>query len=134
MEEQHTIPPLFVRRKRNRLILLLIWAAVSGFLDGAVSVDWETAILLLDAIVFAILVIQWTYFDAAELGFRLSRYFIPLMVICPGPILVMPVYFIKSRGWRRGLAACGLALAFMLLQFGISFAVLFLATQLVWSN
>jgi hypothetical protein len=43
------------------------------------------------------------------------------MVICPGPLVMIPLYFIKSRGWKEGLPACGFALAFLIVQCGIYF-------------
>ena len=107
---------------------------VSGSLYGALSIDWEKPLLFLDLIVFVIVIIQWTYLDAAERGFQLWRYYVPLMVICPGPAFVMPVYFIKSRGWSRGLAACGLALVFVLVQCGIDYVSSYIAIQLVWGG
>jgi hypothetical protein len=124
----------YARRKRNCLILLLVWAVVSGFVFGAVPVDWESPVILLDAIVFMIIVIQWTFLDAAEHGFKLWRYFVPLLVICPGPLVMMPVYFIRSRGWISGLLACALAVAFCLLKLGVDFASCYLAIELFWGN
>lgn len=124
----------YARRKRNCLILLLVWAVVSGFVFGAVPVDWENPLVILDAIVFVIVIIKWTFLDAAEHGFGLWRYFVPLMVICPGPLIVMPVYFIRSRGWAAGLIACGLAVTFCLLQFGVDLASSYVAIELFWGD
>lgn len=124
----------FRRRKRGWLMFLSVCAIGFGILSGALRDDWEKPLLFLDAIVFVIAIVQWAYLDAAELGFHLWRYFVPLMIICPGPFLVMPVYFVKSRGWIRGLAACGLAVAFLLLQFGLDFASSYLAGELIWGD
>ena len=88
-------------RKRNRLIFLLVWAAVAGFVWGAAPTEWDMPLRVLDTIVFLIVIIQWTYIDAGEHEFPLWRYFVPMMVICPGPVVIIPVYFIKSRGWGK---------------------------------
>jgi hypothetical protein len=50
------------------------------------------------------------------------------------PVIVMPLYFIQSRGWATGLSACGLALAFVVVQFGIDFASSYLAIELFWGG
>lgn len=131
-EEITTPIPSLGRRKRNCLIFLLLWAIVAGFVFGAVSVEWETPILILDMIVFLGVIVKWTYLDAEERDFTLWRYFVPLTVICPGPIFMMPVYFIRSRGWGRGLIACVLAFVYAVLQFGLDYASTSLALKVVW--
>ncbi len=113
--------PSYARSKRNCLVFLLAWAIVWGFVGGAASVNWGTAIVFLDAVMFLIAIVRWTYLDAAEHDFQLWRHFVTLLVICPGPVVIMPVYFIRSRGWRAGLIACGLALAFWVLQIALHF-------------
>ena len=85
-------------------------------------------------IVFLIAIIRWTYYDAAERDFELWRYFFALMVVFPGPLIMMPLYFILSRGWAAGLIMCGYAVAFVLLQYGIDFASTSLAFQLFWAD
>lgn len=76
--------------------------------------------------------IRWTRWDAAERDFTLWRYFVPLLVICPGPIIVMPVYFVQSRGWSRGLLATFLGLAFLVLQAGLDLFATNVAIELFW--
>ena len=126
-------PPL-AQRKRKCLIFLLVWALISGSIFGIVDAEWETPLLFLDMIVFLIAIIKWTYHDAEQHDFSLWRYFVPLMVLCPGPLLVMPVYFVRSRGWAGGMIATLLSFAFVALQFAIDLAATYVASELYWNS
>jgi hypothetical protein len=53
-----------------------------------------------------------------------------MLVICPGPYIIMPVYFIKSRGWRKGLAAIGLALGYTVLLVVMSAGAFYVSSQM----
>ena len=124
----------YQRKKRNCLLFLLAWGVAAGFASGAVSVDLEPIVMLADLIVFLIAVIKWTGWDAAQRGFTLWRYFVPMIVICPGPLILMPAYFIQSRGWMRGTVASLLGLAFLLLQLGIDSIATEFAIDLFWDE
>lgn len=122
----------FARRKRKYLIFLIVWSMVAGLVFGAAPVEWEPILILLDAIVFLIAIIQWTFVDAAQHKFRLWRHFVLLMVICPGPLVMMPYYFFSTRGGVGGLKASALAFGFLMLLYAIDFASSFVAAALVW--
>ena len=49
----------YARQKRNCLIFLIVWGMATGFLYVAAP-EWEVVLNLIDAIIFAIAVIQWT--------------------------------------------------------------------------
>ena len=134
--EEHvaSVTPPHARIKRNCLIFLLVWAVVSGSIYGIVQVEWEKPLLLLDIIVFALAIIKWTRHDAEQHDFPLWRYFIPLIVICPGPLFVMPVYFVRSRGWWAGMIAILLSATFVVLQIAIDYAATYVAFELYWGS
>ena len=109
-------------------------AVFSGGIYGIVGVAWEKPLLLLDLIVFALATITWTQHDAQQHGFTLWRFFVPLMVIFPGPLFVMPVYFVQSRGWASGLMAILLSVVFVAIQYAIGTAATYFAWTLYWSG
>jgi hypothetical protein len=127
-----TIP--YSRKKRNCLVFLLVWAVVSGSVYAIVDIEWEWPLLFLDMVVFLLTVLHWAHCDAAERGFTLWRYFTPLMVIFPGPLVVLPVYFVKSRGWSAALKSTFLAAGFLILQFAIDCTATYLTLELFWAG
>lgn len=108
------ISPSLQQRKRNCLLLWLALLSPIGALQGAFA-DSELGgvATILGYIVSAASMARWTYLDAEERQFRLWRYFVPLLVICPGPLIVMPVYFFQTRGFRGGVWACLLGFGFL---------------------
>ena len=122
--------PQFARKKRNCLLFLLVWAVGIGVTYAMAPVSAETPITVLDMVVLVFGLILWTLFDAAEHNVRLWRHFGIMLVICPGPIIVMPIYFIRSRGWAGGLIACGKVIAFVVLLQGIYFGTALLVVAL----
>ena len=110
-----TPPPSLVYQKRVRLVIFLVWGVVAGALAGVATEFWGSFIGLIDLVLSAVLIIQWAYLDADEHDFELTPYFVPLMIICPGMLIVMPIYFIKSRGCLRGLLASIVCLVFLVI-------------------
>lgn len=122
------------RRKRNCLLFLLGWGVVSGFVYGAATVDWEGPLYIIDLLVVLIGINHWVCLDAYDYDFELPSRFFLMMVICPGPLIVMPVYFVKTRSWKRGLAASAMGLLFLLLQAGLDLAASEVALSMVWGG
>jgi hypothetical protein len=42
-------------------------------------------------------------------------------MLCPGPLLVFPAYFLITRGLQRGMVATLAAMGFLLAMFAVSF-------------
>jgi hypothetical protein len=62
---------------------------------------------------FGVLLIFWWYrLDAAQRGFKRPRWLGPAIVLLP--IVGMPVYLFKSRGFARGLLGTGIFLVVVL--------------------
>ena len=104
------------RKKRKRLLGVLLWTLFSGAVFGLVGQEWELVFVYLDTFVLVLAAISWTHFDAKIKKFRLWRYFAPMMVIFPGPLVVLPIYFVRSRGWVTGIRMCLIGLVFLASQ------------------
>ena len=88
--------------------------------------------LIIHGVLFFIAVIKWTFRDSEEYDFELSRYFVPMMVICPGIVFVMPVYFFKTRGMLRGSVASILGLGFIAILTIVGYGSQLIAIKVVW--
>ncbi len=108
------------RRKSRCLITLLAWIGILEFVRGMSSVNWEMLFLGIETVVFLGFLIQWTRLDAEEHDCHIWPSFVPLLVTCVGPFIMMPIYFIKSRGWKKGLITSLLALGYVVLLVGTS--------------
>lgn len=115
--------PDFASRKRSKLIQLLLWMAITGFVTGIFPEDSSTNRVadLATGIGIAMLILGWCVIDREEHQLDRWRFFVPLMVLCPGPILVLPVYLFVTRG-VGGFAATAMAIAFSGLMLFVRFA------------
>lgn len=114
------------RREKNRQLLWMLGLfAVAGVLEGLVLSQPDLGMILNVAasLAFCILILNWCHYDRLELGRRRWRYFAPMMVLLPGPLVMVPLYLVVSRGarglWSTFLAACFLALLFAVNLLGI---------------
>ena len=103
----------YSRRKRNCLAGIVAISIATGIGNGALGGDWDNTFEFVISIAITIGGIMWTYRDAAEHDFSLSPYFVWLIVLLPGPLVVMPVYFVKTRGWIGGAIASFITVAFL---------------------
>lgn len=107
---------------RSKVIALALLALVSflgPFLEMLITgrVEpfgaWEIG----ETIVALVLVFWWYHVDKGQLGYRAG----PLMN--GGMLLVMalamPIYLIRSRGWKRGAIAIAVAVAIFLVLLGL---------------
>lgn len=107
---------------RSKVIALALLALVSflgPFLEMLITGGvepfgkWEIG----ETIVALVLVFWWYHVDKGRLGYRAG----PLMN--GGMLLVMalamPIYLIRSRGWKRGTLATTIAAAFFIALLGL---------------
>lgn len=126
--------PVNRSRKRNCLIFLLAVASLSGLALPIVAEMSEEAstvpamFLTFSAAIQFIAGAQWIKYDAQDRGFELWRNYAILMVFCPGPVVMFPIYFLRSMGVLRGLLATFLAACFATLLYAILFAGSMLVT------
>jgi hypothetical protein len=119
-----------LQSKNAAIALLAALSFLSPFLEVMVTGGveplgkWEIGATLLALV----LVFWWYHLDKAERGYRAG----PLMN--GGMLLVMvvalPVYLLRSRGWKRGTAAAAIALAFLGALFALEAFGEWLATAL----
>ena len=119
-----------MRSKKAAIALLAALSFLSPFLEvlltGGIEPlgKWEIGATL----AALVLVFRWYHVDKAEQGYRAG----PLMN--GGMLLVMvialPVYLLRSRGWKRGALATAIALAILGVLFALEAAGEWLATTL----
>jgi hypothetical protein len=66
---------------------------------------------MVETVVSLVVLFWWYHVDKGERNYRAG----PLMngAVLALAIVALPVYFIRSRGWKKGALAIGLALAFL---------------------
>ena len=84
---------------------------------------WELA----ETFVALVLIFWWYHVDKAEHGYRAG----PLMNggMLLAVIVAMPIYFVRSRGWKRGALATAVALGVFAVLFGLGEAGEFLGKK-----
>ena len=120
--------------RRSKTVALALLALVSFFgpflemlLTGRVEPfgKWEIG----ETLLALVLVFWWYHVDKAERGYRAG----PLMN--GGMLLVMalamPIYLVRSRGWKQGGIATAVAIALFLVLLGLGEAGEYLAARLV---
>ena len=120
-----------MRSKHLALALLALLSFFGPFLEmlltGGVEPfgKWE----IVETLLALVLVFWWYHVDKAERGYRAG----PLMN--GGMLLVMalamPIYLVRSRGWKQGGIATAVAIALFLVLLGLGEAGEYLAARLV---
>ncbi len=107
----------FARRKRRKLHQILISMAVLGFAMGLFPEDstLERIATFATGLSFTILTLGWCTIDREERNLNPWRFFVPMMVFLPGPILMIPIYLFVTQG-LEGSAATAKAFAFFVLM------------------
>ena len=106
--------------KRRALLILALLSFVSPFVERIVTgrVEMFSTFGLVETAIGLVVLFWWYHLDKAEHGYRAG----PLMN--GGVLLVamvaLPVYFIRSRGWKRGAITIGFAAAFLAATLGLA--------------
>ncbi|MEX2118574.1 MAG: hypothetical protein WD847_03115 [Pirellulales bacterium] len=121
-------PPLaaFHDRKRRLLWWMVVLFAAAGFLAGMVESDslQLRGLNIVHAVAWAVLLLKWCAYDREEFDVERWRLFAFMMVICPGPLIMIPAHLFATRGWE-GVVATLKAAAFLVLLLSMSFASAF---------
>lgn len=120
--------------KLRYLVLLPAWTLFIGFVIGAMPAESENVLSVLDAVVFVVLVSKWIYLDAEEHGVRMHRHFILMMIFCPGPLILIPIHFIRSRGWLQGSITTAKAILIFCLLMALEIGARTLAETIFWGR
>ncbi len=111
----------YAKEKRQVLIWMTVLFAVSGAISGAVQDEQLIPLIgMATGLLFALLIIAWCGHDRGELEIDAWPLFGPMMVICPGPIVLVPAYLFATRGFLHGLIGLLKAAMFMLLLITVS--------------
>ena len=84
---------------------------VSGRID-----DFSTYAIV-DTVVSLVLIFWWYHVDKHERGYRAGKLMNAGMLVMV--VVALPIYFVRSRGWKRGGIAIALGAAFLCLMLGL---------------
>jgi len=108
-----------LRSKRTALALLAVVSFLGPFLEVLVTGGtepygkWELG----ETLLALALIFWWYHIDKAEHGYRAG----PLMNggMLLAAVIAMPIYFIRSRGWKRGAKATLIAAGVFAILYGL---------------
>jgi hypothetical protein len=100
--------------KRRSLQQIPIWFLSAGFVTGFWGEGdlFDVLAQVVSTVAFYVLLHRWCGADARLHRRDLWRYFVLTLVICPGPLLVVPIHLVRTRG-VRGLLFSLLALIYL---------------------
>ena len=110
---------------REKILALGLLAAVS--LLGPMTerivtgrVDDLSTWAIVDTLISLILIFWWYHLDKNERGYRAGKLMNAGMLVMV--VIAMPVYLVRSRGWKKGGVAVGLAALFLGLMLLLEYA------------
>ena len=89
--------------KQRALLWMLIWSGLAGFATGSAAV-WDLFGCLphlVAVLAFISLTYRWCDADAQLHRFAHWNNFVPALYVCPGPLVVVPVYLAATRRASR---------------------------------
>ena len=119
-----------MRSKQVALALLALVSFLGPFLETLVTGGvepygkWEIG----ETLVALVLVFCWYHVDKAQHGYRAGPLMNGAMLLVLA--LAMPVYLVRSRGWKRGAIAIAVAAAIFLVLLGLGEAGEWLAKKM----
>ncbi len=127
------LPPLpSYRPEKDRVLwaLLIVWA-IGGALAVFVAEDLSRIVDVAAGIATVILILRWCDYDRQERAINRWPFFGVMMILCPGPALVLPIYFLRTRG-LRGLWSTAKAFGFFVLMVTVAALGMLGASVLMW--
>src|SRR5213594_1553449 len=102
-----------VRPKNLALIVLALLSFASPALERTVTgrVELLSNFGLAETLLSLVVLFWWFHLDKAEHGYRAGKLMNAGVLVLAA--LALPIYFIRSRGWKRGAMAIGVALLFL---------------------
>lgn len=98
------------------------------FLAGPNSVSAFSA---LNLVIGRILLLVWALYDAGQRGYQYGEYFVPSILVFPGPLIAGAAYFYHSRPKNFRMLAILLLIGFFILRLSlVGLLSEFLATYL----
>ncbi len=116
----------YLSGKRRVMAWMIALFSLIGCLDFfADDRGLQRVLSLAVGILFGALCVRWCHYDRLERGGRSWKYLAATMVLCPGPLIVFPVYLLATRGLPRGIIAILGASAFLVVLLGAYLSVVF---------
>jgi peptidoglycan/LPS O-acetylase OafA/YrhL len=108
--------------RRAKLVVLGLLAVLSfgsPFMEAVVTGQVETfsSFGLLETGASLILLFTWYHLDKREHDYPAGRLMNAAMLAAA--VVALPIYLLRSRGWRRGTIAIGIAALYLALTFGL---------------
>jgi hypothetical protein len=99
--------------KRWALAILALLSFASPLLERSLTgrVEMFSAFGLVETALGIVVLFWWYHVDKAERGYRAGRLMNAGVLLVA--IIALPVYFIRSRGWKGGAITIGLAALFL---------------------
>lgn len=104
---------LLPRPKAIALVLLAMLSLVSPMVEMAATGRIETfsSYGLAETLVSLVVLFWWYHLDKAEQNYSAGKLMNAGMLLVAA--VALPIYFIRSRGWKRGVRAIGVAALFV---------------------
>src|SRR2546425_3006852 len=101
------------RPKTVALIVLAVLSFASPALERAITgrVELLSNFGLGETLLSLVVLFWWFHLDKAEHDYRAGKLMNAGVLVLAA--LALPIYFIRSRGWKRGAIAIGVALLFL---------------------
>ena len=101
------------RRKLAALSALALASFVSPLAEMLATGRVETfsTFSLVETGVSLVLLFWWYHIDKAEQGYRAGKLMNAGVLVLA--VVALPIYFVRSRGWKRGARTIALALLFL---------------------
>jgi len=103
-----------MRPKKIALVALAVLSFASPLAEmlATGSVEAFSTFGLVSTMVSLVLLFWWYHVDKAERGYAAGRLMNAGILVAA--VVAFPVYFVRTRGWKRGGMAIGVAAAFLL--------------------
>lgn len=109
--------PAGMKAKTLALLLMAVLSFASPLLETAMtgSVEALSAYGLGETAASLALLLWWYHLDKAEHGYAAGRLMNAGVLVMA--LIALPVYFVRTRGWRRGAITIAVAVAFLLVTY-----------------
>jgi hypothetical protein len=106
-----------MHRKTLALVLLAALSFASPLAERLATgrIEAFSTFGLVSTLVSVVLLFWWYHLDKAERGYTAGRLMNAGVLVAA--VIALPVYFVRTRGWKRGGIAILLAAAFLLATF-----------------
>ncbi len=101
------------------LALLAIVSFASPLTEAMIAGQVETfsAFGLVETVASLVLLFTWYHLDKRERDYRAGRLMNAGILVAA--VIALPIYLLRSRGWKRGMAAVAVAALYLGFLFGL---------------